>query len=139
MHVLIFKNIFSISVISTHCVWKTPGIWGKFYPLVHFLLNNETIPWATFYKYLGLHLHSKLSLHKRILETLIIVKRGSVRSLVTWNSRLSVKKLLCKSFLWPIITYGSVIYESAYKTQLTRIQVFLNRELRRYTKAFRFA
>ena len=94
----------------------------------NFLLNNQTIPWEASYKYLGLHVDSKLQWHKLITETLSKAKRatGSLNSSLAWNSRLSVKKklLLYKSFIRPIIIYGSAVYESAGKTQLKRIQAF---------------
>ena len=111
-------------------------------PNANLLLNNQAILWETSYKYLGLHLDSKLQWHKHITEKLSKAKRatGSVNSLLAWNSHLLVKNklLLYKSLIRPVITYGLAVYRSEGKTQLRRIQIFQNRELHRYVKAFLF-
>ena len=61
-------------------------------------------------------------------------------SLITRKSSLSLKNklLLYKSYIRPILTYGSVIYGSTAKICLQRIQIFQNKQSHRFTKAFRY-
>ena len=58
----------------------------------------------------------------------------------TRKSRLSLKNnmLLYKFYIRPILTYGSVVYGVTAKVCFERIQIFQNKIIRRFTKAFRY-
>ena len=70
--------------------------------------DNETITWETSYKYLGIHLDSKLMWQKHISESLDKAEKAmfSLDNLLARKSRLSLKNklLLYKSYTKPILT-----------------------------------
>lgn len=111
-------------------------------PDTNFILNNEPVPWVDTYKYLGIHLDSKLSWRFHIRETLKKAEaaRASLSYLLALKSRLSLrnKLLLYKAFIRPIITYGCMAYAGAPKSTLERLQVFQNQTLCRIVSATRY-
>ena len=80
----------------------------NFTPNNNLILNNEPIPWETSYKYLGMHLDSKLMWQKHISESLDKAEKAmySLDNLLARKSRLSLKNklLLYKSYTKPILT-----------------------------------
>lgn len=106
------------------------------------MLNNEPIPWEHNYKYLGLHLDSKLTWCLHIQKTLEKANRalGALSPLLALQSCLSLKNklLLYKSMIRPILTYGCMIFGSAAKIHIEKMQVFQNKLLRRFVQATRY-
>lgn len=92
---------------------------------LNFKLYDQPIPWKSDYKYLGIHLDSKLTWVKHITETLNLHANAamcSLHTLLAYHNFLSIKnKLLYKSMTSPIITYGSAARDNASKTHLERI------------------
>ena len=114
----------------------------EFHPHNNLILNNEPIPWGTSYKYLGMHLDSKLMWQKHMMKFLDKIEKAifNFDFILAYKSCLSLKNklLLYKSYIRPILTYGSVIYGSTAKICLQRIQIFQNKQSHRFTKAFRY-
>lgn len=108
----------------------------------NFILNNEPVPLVDLYKYLGIHLDSKLSWQLHLRETVkkAEVARASFSYLLAWCSHLSlnIKLLLYKAFIRPVMTYGCVVYGGAPKSTLKELQVFQNQTLRRFVAATRY-
>jgi hypothetical protein len=97
-------------------------------------LNKEIIPWETSYKYLGVILDSKLTWKQHILT---VAKRaraaqGTLKPFLNYHSRLSpkTKLLLYKSFIRPIMTYGSAVWGTAAIAHLRNLQVIQNNILK---------
>lgn len=103
---------------------------------------SKPISWKTQYKYLRIHLDSKLSWCKYITQSLDRAESGVCfpNSLLAWHSPLSInnKLLLYKSMVRPKITSESVVYASAPKKKLEKIQTSPNKLLRSFTRATRY-
>lgn len=103
------------------------------------LLNNDPIPWADNYKYLGVILDSKLNWRPQIADLIRKSKaaKGSLRYLFTRSSRLSLKNklLLFKTCIRPIMTYGCIVWGCTAATNLQKLQVIQNKMLKLCTNS----
>lgn len=108
----------------------------------NFLLNNEIIPWTDSYKYLGVILDSKLIWRLQIEDTVRKSKaaKASLSYLLFRSSRLTIKNklLLYKSFIRPVMTYGSIVWGCAAVTHLEKLQRIQNKTLSQIVSACRY-
>ena len=85
-------------------------------------------------KYLGINIDQSLNWGKHITATRIKghMAFGMLYSLICRDSRLSSnnKILIYKQIIRPILTYGSLVWGTAAKYQLNRLQIIQNKCLR---------
>ena len=102
-------------------------------------INGKNIPMSDSVKYLGVIIDRKLTWAKHINYA---AKKGSqaiamLYPLICANSKLSLnnKLLLYRQIVRPITTYGSIVWSTAAKTHLNKIQITQNKFLRISTNA----
>ncbi|GFX81291.1 RNA-directed DNA polymerase from mobile element jockey [Trichonephila clavipes] len=100
---------------------------------------NQSVPWVTEYKYLGLILDIKLNFFKQIRSAhqKAAGMRCTLNCLVFPKSKLALRHnvLLYKAILRPIMLYASPIWAGAAVTHLKRLHTFQDIQLRRAANA----
>ena len=115
-------NGFDISLEkSVACVFTRHNI-----PNIDFVhLHNTVIPFKTEVKYLGVILDKKLSWKQHINYIVTRCEKGinSLRSIMTtsWGCDVTTALMFYKSYIRSILDYGSIIYGSACKTYLQKV------------------
>ena len=105
---------------------------------VKLTMNNEPMERVMSFKYLGIVLNDTLSfeqhidhLYKKCCQKLVAI--GKVRDCL--NRKLTLQ--LYKSLITPHIDYGDVIYMSANKESLSKLQLVQNKACRLVLRAHR--
>jgi hypothetical protein len=122
----------SVAVMFTNKMLKT-------YKDHNIKIGDTNIPWATTVKYLGVTLDKNLTWNTHITQ--IRDKfRGAKRALyplIARNSKLSFsnKLLIYKSFLRPVLTYGSVAWSYAANNLIHKLSASQNIVVREITNS----
>lgn len=104
-------------------------------------LNNLNIPETPDPKYLGVIIDKKLTFKKHISSALCKARitKTKLYPLLGPHSKLNthLKTQIYKSYILPILTYGSQVTELAAKTTKSKMQIFQNAILRNILKITR--
>jgi hypothetical protein len=113
---------------STHVTLTT---WRATCPLVH--INDVQLPQSDDVKYLGLHLHRRLTWHKHIFtkRKQLGLTFTKMHWLLRRKSQLSTtnKLLLYKTILKPIWTYGIQLWGTASTSNIEILERFQSKVL----------
>ena len=97
-------------------------------------INHKEVPKVSCVKYLGVHIDQCLNWGKQVTAT---VKKGQqafgmLYPMLCRDSRLSSnnKLLIYKQMIRPILTYGSLVWGTAAKIHINRLQILQNKCIR---------
>ena len=115
--------------------------WKRINAIPTIILNNSPVTFVTKHCFLGLHLDGPRLTWKHHIEHLLLSysKRLNVMKRLasaTWGASVNILTVFYKSFIRSKLDYGSIIYGSACKTQLHKLDVIQSAALRIITGAF---
>ena len=124
------KNKLTLNASKTEAMWLTGNLKLDTENFKIKIYNNE-INYVDSFKYLGLHIDTKLNFNKHlsVLSSKILKQRhllGRCRRFLTTNQSI----FLFKTLVLPIFDYVDIFYGSGSKEQLEHLQVLQNNCLR---------